>query len=199
MNTLYSGHHMSQYLTAEELENFKAEMARDNTCSYESYLEKQYPSLYMFIFNAFELDNSIQGEDYWNNIGEASRDGIDPKVARAEAIAYAISVSIQKALESMLGDEENQDERITGEELYSLMSREERSNFHDEFVAQRDDLNYYLSKKYKNFKSFVSSAFLFRDTKQGLEYWTNISDKYDFNVVYNLFEELSIKVTDGTT
>ena len=151
----------------------------------------------MFIFNAFELDNSIQGEDYWNNIGEAERDGINASVAQKEAIAYAISKAVQLTLEKMLKEEDNNDERITGDELYSLMNREERSNFHDEFESQREDLNAYLSESYVSFNQFIGSAFLFRSTSQGVKYWHDLSNKYSFDAVYNLFEELNIK-TDGT-
>lgn len=197
MNTLYSGHHMLTYLTEEELANFKAELAKDNSCSYEDYLEKEYPSFFMFIFNAFDLDNSIKGEDYWNAIGEASRDGIDVNLAKSEAIAYAISKSVQKALEKILSENEEDSECISGEELYALMNREERSNFQEEFDGQREDLNTYLSGSYVSFKQFVGSAFLFRETKQGVKYWHDLSEKYSFDAVYDLFEELSIKVKDG--
>lgn len=197
MNTLYSGHHMLTYLTEDELANFKAELAKDNPCPYEDYLEKEYPSFFMFIFNAFDLENSIKGEDYWNAIGEASRDGIDVNVAKAEAIAYAISKSVQKALEQILSENEEDAERIPGDELYSLMNREERSNFHDEFENQREDLNTYLSGSYVSFHQFIGSAFLFRETKQGVKYWHDLSNKYSFDTVYDLFDELSIKVKDG--
>lgn len=202
MNTLYSGHHMTNYLTEEELINFKEEIANDGTFSYDAYIEREYPSLYVFIFNAFELDNSIQGEDYWNKIGEAGRDGIDASVAQKEAIAYAISMAMRKTLETLLSENEEDAERIPGDELYALMNREERSNFHDEFESQRDDLdaggfNDYLSGSYSSFKQFLGSAFLFRGTKQGVKYWNDLSNKYSFDTVYDMFEELNIKVKDG--
>ena len=198
MNTLYSGHHMSKYLTEEELANFKAEIENGGTCSYESYLEKEYPSFYMFIFNAFEAERSIMGEDYWDNIGDACRDGIDVNTAKAQSIAYAVSKAVQKALEEALSLNNEEDaERIPGDELYALMNREERSNFHDEFDAQREDLNGYLSGSYVSFKQFIGSAFLFRETKQGTKYWHDLSSKYSFDTVYDLFDELSIKVKDG--
>lgn len=199
MNTVYSGHHMTQYLTEEELNNFKAELAHDGTFTYETYVEKEYPSLFMFIFNAFDLDSCIMGEDYWNAIGESSRDGIDPEEARSEAIAFAITKSIEKYLQGFLGDEEedNNAERISGEELYNLMNREERSNFQEEFDAQRSDFDSYLKQSYKSFKHFVSSGFLFRETKQGVVYWRDLSSKYSFDTVYELIDELKIKVEDG--
>ena len=41
MNTLYSGHHMANYLTEEELTNFKIEMANDGTFNYDTYIERE--------------------------------------------------------------------------------------------------------------------------------------------------------------
>lgn len=198
MSKLYSGHQMLAYLTEQEAEDFKAEVLKDGYHDYDEYLDREYPSLFMFIFNAFDLDNSIKGEDYWNNIGEASRDGVDNETAKLEAIAYALSKSIQKALEKMLSENEEDAERISGDELYALMNREERSNFHDEFEAQREvSFNQYLSATYTSFHQFVRSAFLFRETKQGVKYWNDLSEKYSFDVVYDLFDELNIKVKDG--
>lgn len=202
MNTVYSGHHMTQYLTEEELNNFKAELAHDGTFTFETYIEKEYPSLYMFIFNAFDLDSCIMGVDYWDAIGESSRDGIGPEVARTEAIAFAFAKSIEKYLDGFLKDDEedNESERISGEELYNLMNREERSNFQEEFDAQRSssDFDCYLKQSFKSFKHFIGSAFLFRESKQGVAYWRDLSSKYSFDTVYELIDELKIKVEDGT-
>lgn len=199
MSKLHSGHQMLAYFTEQELEDFKAEMIRDGHHGYEAYLDKEYPSFYMFIFNAFDLENSIKGEDYWNNIGEASRDGIDNETAKLEAIAYAVTKSIQKALSIIEKENEEDAERIPGSELYALMNREERSNFHDEFESQREiSLNEYLSGTYNSFNQFIGSAFLFRETKQGVKYWRDLSEKYSFDAVYDLIDELKIKVEDGT-
>lgn len=197
MSKLYSGHQMLAYLTEQEAEDFKAEVLKDGYHDYDEYLNREYPSLFMFIFNGFDLENSIKGEDYWNNIGEASRDGVDNETAKLEAIAYAVSESVKKALEKMLSENEEDAERIPGDELYALMNREERSNFHDEFESQREDLNTYLSESYVSFKQFIGSAFLFRNTKQGVKYWHDLSEKYSFDTVYDMFEELNIKVKDG--
>ncbi len=194
----YKGHYMLEYLTKQEVIDFKAEILHDGDHNYDTYLEKDYTSLYVFIFNAFDLPKCLKGQDYWNAIGDEGRDGISQEKAMNDFMAYIMTKSLGGSFGTMMvewatGLRSTENERITGSELYNLMNREERSNFHDEFIAQRADFNEYLSASYESFNRFVGSAFLYRETSQGVGYWRDLSEKYSFDQVYEVLDELNIK------
>lgn len=68
---------------------------------------------------------------------------------------------------------------MKGHEYYSLLNEVEQEQFEINHATCRitdDDLSFYLIDEYKDFHEFVSSAFLFSKTPEGVDYWRTIRD-----------------------
>ena len=66
---------------------------------------------------------------------------------------------------------------IDGTKCYSVMTELEQRRWQGA-VIHGGGINYILNKKYATFKDFLGESFVWGDTKEGHEYWEEISKKY---------------------
>lgn len=182
-------------LDAEQKENFINEFSSQYAdVSVNQYLSGKFIDFHQFIGAAFVFSNTSQGFKYWNDIRrseiEQANDGeVNTLLEQLESALQTIEAHTK----------EDTIHFICGKEFYDLMNREERTEFHSEFSRQRDgqDFDSWLSEThYQSFNEFVSASFLWAISNKGLMYWSDISNKYSFNEVYETLEELNI-ATDG--
>lgn len=182
-------------LDAEQKENFINEFSSQYAdVSVNKYLSSKYSDFYDFIGGAFVFSNTSQGFKYWNDIrrGEIKQTNDEETNTLLDQLESALQTIEAHTKEDTI-------HFICGKEFYDLMNREERTEFHSEFSRQRDgqDFNSWLSEThYQSFNEFVSASFLWAISNKGLMYWSDISNKYSFNEVYETLEELNI-ATDG--
>jgi hypothetical protein len=183
-------------LDAEQKENFINEFSSQySDASVNKYLSQEYSDFHHFIGGAFVFSHTSQGFKYWDNIrkGEIEQANNEMDNALLEGLESALQILEMHSKEETV-------HFICGKEFYDLMNREERTEFHSEFVRQRDgqDFDGWLNEThYQTFNEFVSASFVWAISKKGLMYWSDISTKYSFNEVYETLGELNI-VTDGT-
>jgi len=184
-------------LDAEQKENFIKEYNAQVSeyGSINKYLSCEFRDLYNFISTAFVFASTSQGHKYWNDI----RKGISEQINDEDA--NTLLEQLESALQTIEAHtKEDTIHFICGKEFYDLMNREERTEFHSEFLRQRDsrDFDSWLADThYETFSEFISSSFVWIRTKRGIGYWSEIAGKYNFNEVYETLGELNI-VTDGT-
>jgi hypothetical protein len=182
-------------LDAEQKENFINEFSSQYAdVSVNQYLSGKFSDFHHFIGGAFVFSSTSQGFKYWNDIrGNEIEQANDGEVnTLLEQLESALQTIEAHAKEDTI-------HFICGKEFYDLMNREERTEFHSEFSRQRDgqDFDSWLSEThYQSFNEFVSASFLWAISNKGLMYWSDISNKYNFNEVYETLEELNI-ATDG--
>ena len=66
---------------------------------------------------------------------------------------------------------------IDGTKCYSVMTELEQRRWQGA-VIYAGGINYLLIKKYTTFKEFLETSFIWGNTKEGYEYWEEISKKY---------------------
>jgi hypothetical protein len=182
-------------LDAEQKENFINEFSSQySDASVNKYLSQEYSDFHHFIGGAFVFSSTSQGFKYWSDIREGvTREDNDKKVDKLlEGLESALQILEMHSKEETV-------HFICGKEFYDLMNREERTEFHSEFLRQRDgqDFDGWLNEThYQTFNEFVSASFVWAISKRGLMYWSDVSTKYNFNEVYETLGELNI-VTDG--
>ncbi len=182
-------------LDAEQKENFINEFSSQYAdVSVNQYLSGKFSDFHQFIGAAFVFSNTSQGFKYWDSI---RKDGIEQ--ANDEEVNTLLE-QLESALQTIEAHtKEDTVHFICGKEFYDLMNREERTEFHSEFSRQRNgqDFDSWLSEThYQSFNEFVSASFLWAISNKGLMYWSDISNKYSFNEVYETLGELNI-ATDG--
>jgi hypothetical protein len=182
-------------LDAEQKQNFINELSSQySDVSVNKYLSQEYSDFHHFIGGAFVFSHTSQGFKYWDNIRKGIREQINNE--KVNALLEGLDSALQMI--EMYSKEETV-HFICGKEFYDLMTREERTEFNDEFSRQRDgqDFDGWLNEThYQTFNEFVSASFAWAISKRGLMYWSDISTKYNFNEVYETLGELNI-VTDG--
>jgi hypothetical protein len=76
-----------------------------------------------------------------------------------------------------------------GIEYYNMMMPHERHRFKKAYLRERgnvfkdsdslrDDFHKYLEWPYFTFNSFLGSAFIWKDSMKGHDYWEKVADKY---------------------
>lgn len=184
-------------LDAEQKENFIKEYNAQVSeyGSINKYLSCEFVDLYNFISTAFVFASTSQGHKYWDDI----RKGISEQINNEKV--NALLEGLESALQTIEAHtKEDAVHFICGKEFYDLMNREERTEFHEEFLRQRDsrDFDSWLADThYETFNEFISSSFIWIYSKKGITYWAEISAKYSFNEVYETLGELNI-ATDGS-
>jgi hypothetical protein len=182
-------------LDAEQKQNFINEFSSQySDVSVNKYLSQEYSDFHHFIGGAFVFSHTSQGFKYWDNI----RKGEIEQANDGEINTLLDEFDSALQMIEMYSKEETV-HFICGKEFYDLMTREERTEFNDEFSRQRDgqDFDGWLNEThYQTFNEFVSASFAWAISKRGLMYWSDISTKYNFNEVYETLGELNI-VTDG--
>ncbi|MBW2472141.1 MAG: hypothetical protein JRE18_08690 [Deltaproteobacteria bacterium] len=66
---------------------------------------------------------------------------------------------------------------IDGTRCYNIMTELEQRRWQGA-VIYGGGINYVLNKKYATFKEFLELSFVWSDTKEGHDYWEEISKKY---------------------
>jgi len=66
---------------------------------------------------------------------------------------------------------------IDGTKCYSVMTELEQRRWQGA-VIHGGGINFILNKKYNTFKEFLETSFIWGNTKEGYEYWEEISKKY---------------------
>ena len=196
MKKKYQGTTFFDMLDAEQKENFIKEYNAQVSeyGSINKYLSCEFVDLYNFISTAFVFASTSQGHKYWDDI----RKGISEQINNEKV--NALLEGFESSLQTLeMHSKEDTIHFICGKEFYDLMNREERTEFHSEFSRQRDgqDFDSWLSEThYQSFNEFVSASFLWAISNKGLMYWSDVSNKYSFNEVYETLDELNI-ATDG--
>lgn len=183
-------------LDKEQKDNFIKEYEEQNSesdsVSFNEYMSQKFPNFVTFLSQAFMFNRAKPSGEYWDNLIMNSPDGL--------TIEESVVGTIEFALDNIFSGDDESEEYISGREYYALMNREERTNFHSEFTNQRSEAefeNYLDNDHFTSFHQFVQSAFVYSASKLGVEYWRDLADRYNFDVVYNLIDELKIKVKDG--
>lgn len=174
------------------IKEYEVQNSEKDSVSFNEYMSQKFPNFVTFLSQAFMFNRAKPSGDYWDNLIMNSPDGL--------TIEESVVGTIEFALDNIFTGDENSEEFISGKEYYALMSREERTDFHSEFINQRSETDFedYLdNNQFASFHQFVQSAFVYSASKRGVEYWRDLADKYNFDVVYNLMDELKIKVKDG--
>lgn len=182
-------------LDAEQKENFINEFSSQYAdVSVNQYLSGKFSDFHQFIGAAFVFSNTSQGFNYWNDIRRSEIEQANDEKANT------LLEQLESALQILeMHSKEEPVHFICGKEFYDLMNREERTEFHEEFLRQRGsrDFDSWLADThYQTFNEFISSSFIWIASKKGITYWADISAKYSFNEVYETLEELNI-ATDG--
>lgn len=182
-------------LDAEQKENFINEFSSQYAdVSVNQYLSGKFSDFHQFIGAAFVFSNTSQGFEYWNDIRRSEIEQANDEKANT------LLEQLESALQILeMHSKEEPVHFICGKEFYDLMNREERTEFHEEFLRQRGsrDFDSWLADThYQTFNEFISSSFIWIASKKGITYWADISAKYSFNEVYETLEELNI-ATDG--
>jgi hypothetical protein len=184
-------------LDKEQKDNFIKEYEEQNgesdSVSFNEYMSQKFPNFVTFLSQAFMFNRAKPSGEYWDNLIMNSPDGL--------TIEESVVGTIEFALDNIFSGDDESEEYISGREYYALMNREERTDFHSEFTNQRSETEFedYLDNDhFASFHQFVQSAFVYSASKLGVEYWRDLADRYNFDVVYNLMDELKIKVKDGT-
>lgn len=170
---------------------------KDTGESVNHYIGKSYINFGDFISGAFVFTISVEGDVYWRKL--ITHINGEQDISRADALMESISEAVE-VLGTFSDEDPGEYRLICGREFYDLMTREERTNFHDEFTTQREDEDFedYLNTIiFNNMEHFISSSFLWATSRKGIEYWKELSDKYNFDHVYEVLDELNI-TTDGT-
>lgn len=182
-------------LDAEQKDNFTKEYDVQNgeidSISFNEYMSQEFPNFVTFLSQAFLFNRALPSGEYWDELIMNSPDGL--------TIEESVVGTIEFALNNIFNGEDDLEEYISGKEFYDLMNREERTEFHSEFVGQRgeNEFNEYINENhFVSFKQFVQSAFIYPESKMGTKYWREIADKYSFDEVYNTLDELNIKTDD---
>ena len=68
---------------------------------------------------------------------------------------------------------------IDGTRCYQAMTELEQRRWQKIVIlGQGGGINYILNRKYNTFKEFLEASFVWDDTKEGYEYWEEVSKKY---------------------
>tara|TARA_B100001057_G_scaffold498559_1_gene605936 strand:- start:1293 stop:1562 length:270 start_codon:yes stop_codon:yes gene_type:complete len=68
---------------------------------------------------------------------------------------------------------------VTGEECYKAMSELEQRRWQRNVIKHSDvPINYFMGKWYHNFCDFIKMSFGWGQTKEGIEYWSTVCEKY---------------------
>ena len=68
---------------------------------------------------------------------------------------------------------------VTGEECYKAMSELEQRRWQRNVIKHSDvPINHFMGKWYHNFCDFIEMSFGWGQTKEGIEYWATICEKY---------------------
>jgi hypothetical protein len=182
-------------LDAEQKENFINEFSSQYAdVSVNQYLSGKFSDFHQFIGAAFVFSNTSQGFEYWNDIRRSEIEQANDEKANT------LLEQLESALQILeMHSKEEPVHFICGKEFYDLMNREERTEFHEEFLRQRGsrDFDSWLADThYQTFNEFISSSFIWIASKKGITYWADISAKYSFDEVYETLGELNI-ATDG--
>lgn len=170
---------------------------KDTGESVNHYIGKSYINFGDFISGAFVFTISVEGGAYWRKL--ITHINGEQNISRADALMESISEAVE-VLGTFSDEDPGEYRLICGREFYNLMTREERSDYHDEFTSQRSNIdfdNYLDICESPSFVSFISGSFGWAESRRGHLYWSNISEKYGFNHVYEVLDELNI-TTDGT-
>ena len=176
-------------LTEDEQTKFASEainQGKDMT----KLLNGDYINFLHFTGDCFKFEESAEGPEYWVELSSSGRDGIDGKTAFLSILGYeseeelvmdkmadVISDVIADVVKDLI---KNKKGYKTGRKLFNELTTEQMKSFKTEFIAQRGngEFGLFMKIKFKDMADMLSSAFSFKDSKDGIGYWSDMIEEY---------------------